>query len=215
MSLRNALKVSLMRIPKGVRKMSVKEFEGIYGGDVIGAIRKGIDEEVEEVMRRAKKDTKGTRKRDLPPPSTPGQASKRQTRVTRSTVKATRPTSSVLSTPSGKSASTTTTSGSDFTVPSTPSTVRAARRGEIAYSTNGSPVGQSDVILATVKKSRTNNEASSSLIGIEMDDGKGNFVDIGRKDVVEGMDDDMKRVAVTKLKSLQDEVAALMAQLGN
>ena len=43
----------------------------------------------------------------------------------------------------------------------------------------------------------------------------GNFVDIGRKDVVEGMDDDMKRVAVCKLKSLQDEVAALMAQLGN
>ena len=149
----------------------------------------------------------------MPPPSTPGQASKRQTRVTRSTVKTTRPTSSVLSTPSGKSGSTTT--GTEFTVPSTPSTVRAARRGEIAYSTNGSPVGQSDVILATVKKSRTNNEASSSLIGIEMDDGCGNFVDIGRKDVVDGMDDDMKREAVCKLKSLQDEVAALMAQLGN
>ena len=48
-----------------------------------------------------------------------------------------------------------------------------------------------------------------------MDAGDGDFGDIGRKEVVEGMDDDMKRVAVTKLKSLQDEVAALMAQLGN
>ena len=47
-------------------------------------------------------------------------------------------------------------------------------------------------------------------IGIEIDAGDGNFGDIGRK-----VDEDMKRVAVNKLKSLQDEVAALMAQLGN
>ncbi|GMH53737.1 hypothetical protein TrRE_jg13384, partial [Triparma retinervis] len=147
MSLRSALQVSLMKIPKAVRKMTVRDFEGEYGGDVVGAIKRGIDEEIEGAIKRAQK----------------------------------------------------------------------GGRGEIAYSANGSPIAQDDAVLATVKKSRSAEGRSDgrATIGIELSAGDGTFVDIGNRDVVDNMDEDMRKNAVSKLKSLQDEVAALMAQLGN
>jgi len=199
-----------MKIPKSIRKMSLSEFESQYGGDVIGAMRKGIEDECEEVIERAKKgamEGKNNRKRELPPPTTPGGGGKRHNgRLTRSSMKAGVRGGGIMATP-GKGR------GGDRGIPETPATVRAPKRGEIAYSENGSPIAQNDAVLATVKKSR--GRGAKATVGIELDAGDGTFVDIGNREVIDNLDEDMKKNAVNKLKSLQDEVAALMAQLGN
>lgn len=82
---------------------------------------------------------------------------------------------------------------------------------------NGSPIAQNDTVIATVKKAKKNDGSGqvTSAICLEMDAGNGQFINLGDHDAAKGMDEEMKKNAVSKLKNLQDEVAALMAQLGN
>tara|TARA_B110000305_G_C18888080_1_gene380611 strand:+ start:81 stop:482 length:402 start_codon:yes stop_codon:yes gene_type:complete len=97
-------------------------------------------------------------------------------------------------------------------VAATPATVRAPRNGEMVMSMNGSPIAQDDAkMIATIKKRKST--ALSSAIALELDKGDGTFVNLAVPGVVDTMDGKMRKNAVNKLKSLQDEVAALMAQL--
>jgi len=94
--------------------------------------------------------------------------------------------------------------------------MRVPRNGEVVMSMNGSPLAQDDArMIATIKKRKNNEVNSQSAIALELDTGDGSFVNLAVPGVVDTMDKSMKANAVSKLKSLQDEVAALMAQLGN
>lgn len=53
--LRNALQVELMRMPKAIRKMGLKEFEETYGGCVRSVTEKSVDKEIEDVVNTARK----------------------------------------------------------------------------------------------------------------------------------------------------------------
>ncbi len=191
MALRSALQVALMRIPKNVRKMTLEEFEEEYGGSLLEVARGGAEQQVERALGEAR----GGKRKEVP--STPGGA-----RELRSACKAPRY-GGVGATPMKGC------SGND--VPQTPATVRAPRRGEMVLSVDGSPLAQQDQVLATVKKMKKEDAAS---IALEMDTGDGTFLNIAAPGAVEQMDEEMKETAKSKLKNLQDEVAALMAQLG-
>jgi hypothetical protein len=196
MELRNSLTVELMKIPKAIRKMTVAEFQEKYGGDVLKAVQSvqanSVDQDVEEAIARAKamgaaRGAQGgtKRSRDLPNQSAPPCTPGR---------------------PRG---------GGGDAVPQTPSTVRAPRRGELLVSANGSPIAAEDTIIATVKKSKPNGHGIASNIALEVDDGNGNYLDLAAPSAIQSMDAEMRKTAVNKLKSLQDEVAALMAQLNS
>jgi len=196
LSLRNSLQIALMKIPKSVRRMTVKEFEEVYGGEVFKVVQSKVTSELDEVLSRARAQ-----------PSTPGNNKRTNSRITRSVIKGGRP----METPSKGSG------GGYGGVPQTPATVRAPRRGEVLLSENGSPIAQNDTVIATVKKAKKNDGSGqvTSAICLEMDAGNGQFINLGDHDAAKGMDEEMKKNAVSKLKNLQDEVAALMAQLGN
>lgn len=174
------------------------QFEEVYGGEIFKVVRGAVESDVTEVLERA---------RNAPPPSTPGNK-RSNSRMTRSVVKGARP----METPSKGGGG-----GGYGAVPQTPATVRAPRRGEVMLSENGSPLGDSNTVIATVKKSKKNDGSGqiTAAICLEMDVGDGQFVNIGDGEATKGMDAEMKKNAVSKLKNLQDEVAALMAQLGN
>ena len=241
MSLRNALQVSLMKLPKAIRKMSIGEFGDKFGGDVAGVLRKGVEEDVKKQLaevevipisrKRIAKDMSSSISSSTP--STPSRASNPSVgRVTRSTRKQQHPKNEVcvIETPNK--------GGFQGSVAATPATVRAPRRGEVLLSANGSPLAGGDQLVATVKKRKSSNESESgsrrvaknernatngannssnaaTTIALELDAGDGTFVNLAEEGAVMKMDEDMKKTAVNKLKSLQDEVAALMAQLGS
>lgn len=113
LSLRNSLQIALMKIPKSVRRMTVKEFEEVYGGEVFKVVQSKVTSELDEVLSRARAQ-----------PSTPGNNKRTNSRITRSVIKGGRP----METPSKGSG------GGYGGVPQTPATVRAPRRGEVLLS---------------------------------------------------------------------------------
>ena len=98
-------------------------------------------------------------------------------------------------------------------------------------SENGSPLAASTTIVATVKKAKkvgapsSSSSSSSSApsppgshgsnIALEISGKGGAFLDLSAPGAVDGMDPAMKKTAMNKLKTLQDEVAVLMAKLNS
>jgi hypothetical protein len=181
-----------MKLPRAVRKMTVADFEKTYGGSLERVAESAARRDVERTIAEART---GAAKRARAPeagavPCTPG--AKTGGRF------------GLRSARKGEAG-----------VPQTPATVRAPRRGETMLSENGSPIAQEDMVVATVKKAKKEGGAAAPSIALELDAGTGTFLDLSAPGAVEGMDASMKKTAVSKLKSLQDEVAALMAQLNS
>ena len=211
-----------MKIPKMIRKMSLKDFEEKYGGSTIMVMQMTMDKEVTDVVNTARKRARTTTQQA---PETPTGKSSSSSRMTRSAMKAINPNTmgSISETPFKKSNynnnnnnntsnSNSNSNRSTRKVAATPATVRAPRNGEMVMSMNGSPIAQDDAkMVATIKKRKST--ALSSAIALELDKGDGTFVNLAVPGVVDTMDGKMRKNAVNKLKSLQDEVAALMAQL--
>lgn len=96
----------------------------------------------------------------------------------------------------------------------TPATItRTVKRGEILYSKNGSPVDNSEEgdLVATVAKKRRGGGESSALFDINV--GAGRYISLSDPSTLGQMDDQMKNTAKNQLKTLQDQMSRLMAQL--
>ena len=190
--------MEVLKIPRNIRKMTVAEFESKFGGSVLAAVQSAVTSDVDEAIKKAKSESRVVKRphnnmsssgashaNATCVPSTPGRGSRRA---------GTEP------------------------IPATPATVRAPRRGEVMMSENGSPLAKEDTCVATVKKSkRGEGDGSSNNIALEFDSGNGEFMDLTAPGVMENVKADpaMKKTAANKLKNLQDEVAALMAQLNS
>eukprot|EP00543_Licmophora_paradoxa_P005269 CAMPEP_0202452662 /NCGR_PEP_ID=MMETSP1360-20130828/10816_1 /ASSEMBLY_ACC=CAM_ASM_000848 /TAXON_ID=515479 /ORGANISM="Licmophora paradoxa, Strain CCMP2313" /LENGTH=230 /DNA_ID=CAMNT_0049071541 /DNA_START=111 /DNA_END=803 /DNA_ORIENTATION=+ len=94
-----------------------------------------------------------------------------------------------------------------------PTTARTVRRGEAMFSENGSPVDAHDegALIATVSKKRRGNSAAATMFEINV--GNGNYIDLSNPENVNHLDDNMKDVAESQVKVLQEQLASLMAQL--
>jgi len=96
--------------------------------------------------------------------------------------------------------------------------VRTARRGEGIYSQNGSPLAATEpgTVIATICKKRRGNdesESESNAANVEINVGEGQYISLNDPNGVSELDANMKQTAASQLKVLQDQMASLMAQL--
>ena len=93
-------------------------------------------------------------------------------------------------------------------------------------SANGSPVEHSEEgsLVATVAKKRGGRKGLGGDgdggggdlgVGFDINVGDGRFISLSDPSPINHLEDDMKDAAVSQLKILQDQMASLMAQLGN
>lgn len=173
----------MMKIPKGVREMTVQDFNKKYGCNLL------------ELLHTAKSNVTGTASADTAMEATmkkmPAPMCGKRDRVfeTPALNRGIRP----MQTPGG--------------------TMRTVRRGEKLYSLNGSPVDPVDqgVLVATVTKKHRGNAPPAANFDINV--GEGKYISLNDPNGVQRLDANMKSNAVQQLKVLQDQMASLMAQL--
>ncbi|KAG7345573.1 cell division cycle-associated protein 8 [Nitzschia inconspicua] len=173
----------LIKLPKAVRNMTVKEFNQQHSCDLLALLKSKDGVHVAKIKSENSgsvtsfmvDDAAGKKKRDFQQHA-------------------------VMETPAPRSRQ---------DVPAT--AVRTARRGEGLFSRNGSPVETSEKgsVIATVSKKRRGNESANFEINV----GDGRYISLNDPNGVQELDSEMKATAATQLKVLQDQMASLMAQL--
>jgi hypothetical protein len=69
--------------------------------------------------------------------------------------------------------------------------------------------------MGSAKFSRNDDNAAGDDVTLSLDVGKGQYISLSDPSSLEHLDVEMKDTARTQLKVLQDQMAKLMAQLGN
>jgi len=104
----------------------------------------------------------------------------------------------------------------------TPATVRAAKRGEILFSENGSPIeidqrntsnSNDNIILSVKKKKSQSGDAATASSVISINVGRHDIsIDLSNPDDFANLDADQRACALLQLKSFQDQVGDLMGR---
>lgn len=205
-------KIMLFVVPKRIREMPLKQFRDEFGGCVSEVLKKTVAAEMEK----------------LPPRTTLKIAAQSSaSSVSHTPMPTAMPTPAPRSTRA--SARKPPLTDANFTPASRQP--RGAKPGETCFSVKGSPLKSSaftapTTVRATVKANRSGSSASlsesaikASTISIELPAATGGIVDVSDaeslKQALEGdATGEMKADAHAKLKSLQDEVAAMLQTIG-
>mmetsp|Transcript_9239 Transcript_9239/g.20836 ORF Transcript_9239/g.20836 Transcript_9239/m.20836 type:complete len:245 (-) Transcript_9239:135-869(-) len=183
----------LCKLNKDVKKLSVKEFNSMFGCDVIDLIRKQM---VVGDVQSDGSSNGGDKKRYCANGAGAGAAGSQQQQLSLKT-----PAASRLGKP--------------------PMTMRTARRGEVikSYSANGSPIDHFDhgELVVTSKKRRAangkvNNAPTTSFpVSIGIGAGNGETIDLSDPNQRKNLDGEQKAQAMQQLMAIQEQMNQLMA----
>jgi len=192
--------VHKMKIQKSVRSMTVRDFDAKFGCDILAEVRKAMASGGEGVgvpfaaTVGEKRDRPGFAKAPLSKGDTAGAMD--------------------LVTPAPK--------GGDIVSHAPGTSLRTVRRGEAIFSANGSPVDKTEEgdLVATVCKKQKGNlggdgKFNNGAAVFDINVGDGRYVNLSNPGTIQHLDQDMKTTAMSQLKILQDQMAGLMAQLGD
>mmetsp|Transcript_24504 Transcript_24504/g.36511 ORF Transcript_24504/g.36511 Transcript_24504/m.36511 type:complete len:292 (+) Transcript_24504:233-1108(+) len=186
-----------IKLSKSVRKMTIKEYNKMYGGDLLEMFQTF---ELKDDELNSSSGICPSGKKRIRPVGNGGIVSS-STMISGKMCLET-PARSV---PTGRN-------------PNTPATViRTVRKGEIAYSENGSPVDiveQGDLV-ATVHKKRRGNDNNNMSAAFDIKVGDGRYINLSDPGSTDDLTKEMKDAARIQLKVLQDQMESLMAKLGN
>lgn len=210
------LSTGIMKLPKSIRTMSVKDFNSQHQGCNLLALLKSKDGVVLSSSSSSSSGSSGTTTSNGVVSATINNINDHN-----NTKDATK--KRCYQTPAHQN-----TMRSRFGNGTRPGTVlRTARRGEGIFSQNGSPLAANEpgTIIATVAKKRRgnlnneDNDPSSSLsaatatANVEINVGEGQYVSLNDPNGVTELNAEMKKTAASQLKVLQEQMACLMAQL--
>lgn len=181
---KEAIIQGLCKLNKDVKKLSVREFNSMFGCDIIDLIKKQ--------MTAGDVNANSGVKRFRAPAN----------------------------------AQTASGNGVSFKTPAAhkagklPTTMRAARRGEVAYSANGSPIDAFDhgEVVVTAKKRRgdkaDDNKGTAKApfpISIGIGAGNGETINLADPNQRNNLDGEQKAQAMQQLKAIQEQMNELMA----
>eukprot|EP00567_Pseudictyota_dubia_P001994 CAMPEP_0197469054 /NCGR_PEP_ID=MMETSP1175-20131217/66406_1 /TAXON_ID=1003142 /ORGANISM="Triceratium dubium, Strain CCMP147" /LENGTH=331 /DNA_ID=CAMNT_0043005187 /DNA_START=178 /DNA_END=1173 /DNA_ORIENTATION=- len=223
--------VHKMKIQKSVRSMTVRDFDAKFGCDILAEVRKAMASGGEGVgvpfaaTVGEKRDRPGFAKAPLskgdggegvgvPFAATVGEKRDRPGFAKAPLSKGDTAGAMDLVTPAPK--------GGDIVSHAPGTSLRTVRRGEAIFSANGSPVDKTEEgdLVATVCKKQKGNlggdgKFNNGAAVFDINVGDGRYVNLSNPGTIQHLDQDMKTTAMSQLKILQDQMAGLMAQLGD
>lgn len=235
--LENNFRSEMLKLPKAVKTMSMREFLTQYGGDVDEAVKQQAERSlaVDAIMmpppapvapgggappsRSMRGGKTGARTAAAAPAVAPASArGKRNAAALEGAAnetpgvrgRATRSRLTTAATPAAGAKGLTTPAASSGAVAFTPrmhETPRVMQRGDIALSQNGSPLNLLDTVKARGKRDAAPSVCLTLADGSEMD--------LGQTDTLKGIasDDETKAQAVAQLEQLQAQVEAHLRAL--
>lgn len=179
-----------MKIEKNVKKMTIRDFNQTYGVDVISTVKNFLNNIIEEQDEKNNHTT----------------ANKKRVLTTSNSI-------NVQKTPGGIFAK------NKSNIMATPYTVtRTVRKGEMMYSSNGSPVCSNDIeteegdLLATISKKRKGIKMVPNF-DARINVGEGRFVTLSDASTYQHLNKTMKDNAIEQVSELQEQMALLIEKL--